>query len=147
MKISLLDALLDFFHDYMMFNVDKTLKDFSLLKDLLDEATLAMDEYSDDGMEAISTDAIRVYSPQESNILGVDCRNLLLFLEHHDMIDSAQREMIIEELMEHAVPISLMQFKQFLILTLDMNFQNELCWLYELYDQVYSKQQQTLTMV
>jgi len=43
--------------------------------------------------------AIRVYSAQESEKLGTDCRGFLLFLEQMGVLDDSTREMVIDRVM------------------------------------------------
>jgi len=43
-----------------------------------------------------TSQAMRIYTPQESIRLDTDCRGMLLFLEQHEILDQASRELVID---------------------------------------------------
>ncbi len=51
-------------------------------------------------MNRIENKSVRVYVPEETEKLDVECRGFLLFLEQVNVLDFASRELVIERVME-----------------------------------------------
>lgn len=134
MKDSLMYTLLDFFHEYLMFNMDKFLPKLGSIRELLEE--IIHEELSKSEIDIPSTTAsIRLYTEEESYKLNTECRNLVYFLENREVLDNNLREILIEQVMEREHPITVAQFKQLILFVLSMESERDVSWLNVLFEQ------------
>lgn len=66
-----------------------------------------------------TTATFRIFSDAEQRKLDLDCRNLLLFLEHNGILSAANRELVIDRAMALAEPdITLDELKWIVLMVL-----------------------------
>ena len=133
MKESVLDVLMYLFDQYVEDESDST-PDQDVLRTQLLEAgfeeiqvnkafdwleSLAFDK---DTLEAVSgnlANSIRIYTDNESDKLGTECRGLLMFLEQSGILDARDREFVIERVMAlDTEEIDLQQLKWVVLMVL-----------------------------
>ncbi len=110
MKEDILDVLMYLFENYLDNDLPLT-DDFQILKDELIEAGFHTSEISKafawlEGLveqkEVIKhqeATSIRVYLPEESEKLDLECRGFILYLEQIGVLDAANRELVIDRVM------------------------------------------------
>ena len=85
--------------------------------DWLEGLALLKESRTDKELNKAST--FRVYSEQEMNKLGVECRGLLMFLEQANILDAHDREFVIERVMAlETDEIDLQQLKWVVLMVL-----------------------------
>jgi Smg protein len=109
MKENIFDVLMYLFENYMEDDID-SLPPSDTLKNELHEAGF---EYKNvikafDWLESLNTQidinpsvapTFRIFSTEESNKLDIECRNLLIFLEYSGILNSSNREIVIDRAM------------------------------------------------
>lgn len=113
MKENILDVLMYLFENYMDNDVDRN-PDQETLKLELVEAGFTQAEINKafiwlEGLAVLqdnlppqtlkSNRSIRIFTDQEAEKLGIECRGFLLFLEQVDVLDQANRELVIDRVM------------------------------------------------
>ncbi|MDD5274700.1 MAG: DUF494 domain-containing protein [Methylovulum sp.] len=109
MKENIFDVLMYLFENYMEEEIE-ILPDSDVIKTELQEAGFAQLEVNKafDWLESLSLQrsikptvsaAFRIFCPQEQAKLDLECRNLLMFLEHNGILNSANREIVIDRAM------------------------------------------------
>ena len=109
MKENIFDVLMYLFENYMEDDLD-TLPDSDVIRTELLEAGFESYEVTKafDWLDSLSlqraikpsvTPAFRIFCDQEKTKLDIECRNLLMFLEHTGILNSANREIVIDRVM------------------------------------------------
>ena len=109
MKENIFDVLMYLFENYMEDELD-TLPDSDVIRTELLEAGFEQIEVTKafDWLDSLSlqrainplvTPAFRIFCDQEKTKLNVECQNLLMFLEHNGILNSANREIVIDRVM------------------------------------------------
>ena len=84
---------------------------------------------------AVGANSIRVFSPEERELLSTDCINFLMYLQSADVISAAQRELILDRTTALNVPdLSVEQFQWLILMVLaNQPDEEDACvWLEEL---------------
>ncbi|MBA6225522.1 DUF494 domain-containing protein [Colwellia sp. MB02u-18] len=66
----------------------------------LEKLTALQDTEAYPYLTRVGNQSIRIYTAQESQILDVECRGFLMFLEQVNLLDFTTREMVIDRVME-----------------------------------------------
>jgi len=109
MKENIFDVLMYLFENYMEDELD-TLPDSDVIRTELLEAGFESCEVTKafDWLDSLSlqgaikpsvSPAFRIFCDQEKTKLDIECRNLLMFLEHNGILNSANREIVIDRVM------------------------------------------------
>lgn len=109
MKENIFDVLMYLFENYMEDEIDM-LPDSDTIKTELEEAGFGQIEVNkaftwleslslQGGIRPTLTSAFRIFCPEEQNKLDLECRNLLLFLEHTGILNATNREIVIDRAM------------------------------------------------
>ncbi len=109
MKENIFDVLMYLFENYMEEEIE-ILPGSDVIKTELQEAGFAQLEVNKafDWLESLSlqrsikptvSPAFRIFCAQEQAKLDLECRNLLMFLEHSGILSSANREIVIDRAM------------------------------------------------
>jgi len=109
MKENIFDVLMYLFENYMEDALD-TLPDSDVIRTELLEAGFEQVEVTKafDWLDSLSlqraikpsvTPAFRIFCAQEKAKLNIECLNLLMFLEHNGILNSANREIVIDRAM------------------------------------------------
>ncbi|MEO5574292.1 MAG: DUF494 family protein [Gammaproteobacteria bacterium] len=113
MKENILDVLMYLFENYMDNDVDRN-PDQETLKLELVEAGFTQAEINKafiwlEGLAVLQDNlpshtlkpgrSIRIFTDQEAEKLGIECRGFLLFLEQVGVLDQANRELVIDRVM------------------------------------------------
>ncbi len=109
MKETIFDVLMYLFDNYIEEDVD-TLPDADLVKDELLQAGFEHFEVNKafDWLESLTNNdtiqryvspSFRVFTKHECERLDIECQNLLLFLEHNDILSATNREIVIDRAM------------------------------------------------
>jgi Smg protein len=109
MKENIFDVLMYLFENYMEDDLD-TLPDSDVIRTELLEAGFEQIEVTKafDWLDSLSlqrtikplaTPAFRIFCDQEKVKLDIECRNLLMYLEHNGILNSANREIVIDRVM------------------------------------------------
>ncbi len=109
MKENIFDVLMYLFENYMEEEIE-ILPDSDVIKTELQEAGFAQPEVNKafDWLESLSLQrsikptvsaAFRIFCLQEQDKLDLECRNLLMFLEHNGILNPANREIVIDRAM------------------------------------------------
>jgi Smg protein len=133
MKEDVLDVLMYLFENYMdedtTMDVDPEtlrhhLSEAGFLKSEINKAFTWLEDLAEmqehaGTRPAMTSQAIRVFNPQEQAKLGVECRGFLLFLEQMGVLDSSSREVVIDRIMALESPdIDLDQVKWVVLMVL-----------------------------
>jgi Smg protein len=128
MKENIFDVLMYLFENYMENEID-ILPDSDIVRTELLEAGFEQIEVSKafDWLESLSlqrainasaSPAFRIFCSQEKARLDIDCRNLLMFLEHSGILNSANREIVIDRAMALEEEISVEKLKWIVLMVL-----------------------------
>ena len=109
MKENIFDVLIYLFENYLDDDID-LLPDSEGIKTELLQAGFEASEVNSafDWLETLTdqsdiipvvTSAFRIFSPQEEKKLDIECRDLLLFLEHSAILTASTREIVIDRAM------------------------------------------------
>jgi Smg protein len=109
MKENIFDVLMYLFENYMEGEIE-ILPDSDVVRTELLEAGFEQLEVNKafDWLESLSlqraiktsaSQVFRIFCSQEIEILDLDCRNLLMYLEHNGILNSANREIVIDRAM------------------------------------------------
>ncbi|MGZ8957942.1 MAG: DUF494 domain-containing protein [Methylosarcina sp.] len=109
MKENIFDVLMYLFENYMEDEIE-TLPDSDVIRTELMEAGFDQLEVNKafDWLESLSmqrtirptvTSAFRIFCPEEKEKLDLDCLNFIMFLEHSGILNSANREIVIDRVM------------------------------------------------
>jgi Smg protein len=109
MKENIFDVLMYLFENYMEDEID-ILPDSDVVKTELEEAGFELMEVNKafEWLESLSVQglikptqapAFRIFCSQEQVKLDIDCRNLLIYLESISILNSANREIVIDRAM------------------------------------------------
>jgi len=109
MKENIFDVLMYLFENYMEDEIE-ILPDSDVIKTELEEAGFEQIEVNKafDWLESLSLQggikptvapAFRIFCSQEQDKLDLECRNLLMFLEHSGILNAANREIVIDRAM------------------------------------------------
>lgn len=109
MKENIFDVLMYLFENYMEDEIE-ILPDSDVIKIELQEAGFESCEVNKafDWLESLSLQraitptvatAFRIFCPQEQDKLDLECRNLIMFLEHSGILNAANREIVIDRAM------------------------------------------------
>jgi len=109
MKENIFDVLMYLFENYMEDEIE-ILPDSDVIKVELQEAGFEQIEVNKafDWLESLSSQraikptvspAFRIFCSQEIAKLDLECRNLIIFLEHSGILNSANREIVIDRAM------------------------------------------------
>jgi Smg protein len=109
MKENIFDVLIYLFENYLDDNIDLNPDSDDIKTELL-QAGFESSEVNSafDWLEALTeqssikpnfSSAFRIFCPQEEIKLDLECRNLLLFLEHSNILTPTTREIVIDRIM------------------------------------------------
>ncbi|MCX7098916.1 MAG: DUF494 domain-containing protein [Methylococcales bacterium] len=109
MKENIFDVLMYLFENYMEDEIEM-LPDSDVIRTELLEAGFASQEVNKafDWLDSLSLQrsikptyapAFRIFCDQEIAKLDIDCRNLIMYLEHNGILTSASREIVIDRAM------------------------------------------------
>ncbi len=114
MKENVLDILIYLFEHYMLENLDDEPEEAEIMQDLslagfnnvtidkafdwLENLAILCEEHDARGTSAAAT-STRIFSPAESERIGIQARGLLTSLEQTEVLNPASREMVIDRLM------------------------------------------------
>lgn len=109
MKENIFDVLMYLFENYMEDEIE-ILPDSDVIKTELMEAGFDQLEVNKafDWLESLSmqrtirptvTSAFRIFCPEEKEKLDLDCLNFIIFLEHSGILNPANREIVIDQVM------------------------------------------------
>lgn len=109
MKENIFDVLMYLFENYMEGEIE-LLPDSDVIRTELMEAGFDQIEVNKafDWLESLSmqrtinptvTTAFRIYCPEEKEKLDKECLNFIMFLEHNGILNSANREIVIDRAM------------------------------------------------
>ncbi len=129
MKENIFDVLMYLFENYMEDEVEM-LPDSEIIKTELQEAGFETYEVNKafDWLESLSLqraikptvpNAFRIFCSEEKEKLDLECRDLIMFLEHSGILNSANREIVIDRVMalEHE-EISIEKLKWIVLMVL-----------------------------
>ncbi|MDP2903619.1 MAG: DUF494 domain-containing protein [Methylovulum sp.] len=129
MKENIFDVLMYLFENYMEDEVEM-LPDSEIIKTELQEAGFETYEVNKafDWLESLSLqraikptvlNAFRIFCSEEKEKLDIECLNLIMFLEHSGILNSANREIVIDRVMalEHE-EISIEKLKWIVLIVL-----------------------------
>ncbi|HEY8036781.1 MAG TPA: DUF494 domain-containing protein [Methylobacter sp.] len=128
MKENIFDVLMYLFENYME-NEIEILPDSDIVRTELLEAGFEQIEVNKafDWLESLSlqraintsaSPAFRIFCSQEKARLDIECRNLLMFLEHSGILNSANREIVIDRAMALEEEISMEKLKWIVLMVL-----------------------------
>ncbi|MGR9086161.1 MAG: DUF494 family protein [Gammaproteobacteria bacterium] len=109
MKENIFDVLLYLFENYMEGEID-TIPNSDVIRTELVEAGFGQIEVSKafDWLESLSmqrainptvSTAFRIFCPEEKQKLDIECLNFVMFLEHSGILNSANREIVMDRVM------------------------------------------------
>lgn len=112
MKESILDVLMYLFENYLdeedvlsnQDNLEVELMEAGFETQKIERAFQWLESLGErrenSAFPAVESSAFRIYNADEIQKLDIECRGLLLFLEQVGILDSTQREMIIDKVMD-----------------------------------------------
>ncbi len=108
MKEKIFDVLIYLFENYMEDEMDRLPDNDAIRTELMEagfeqlEVVRAFDwleSLTEKGVMTTTSATFRIFSEQEQRKLDLDCRNLLLFLEHSGILSPPNRELVIDRAM------------------------------------------------
>ncbi|NOQ35181.1 MAG: DUF494 family protein [Methylococcaceae bacterium] len=127
MKENMFDVLIYLFENYLEDEVDLTPNSNAIRSELLkmgfsqpdvSQAFDWLDSLDQQDLVDCQTRAFRIFSEQEKTQLDIECRNLLIFLEHTSILSPDNREIVIDRAMALEDEISLDQLKWIVLMVL-----------------------------
>lgn len=137
MKENMFDVLIYLFENYLEDEVDLMPNSHAIRSELLNigfsqpdvnQAFDWLDSLDQQDLVDCQTSAFRIFSEPEKTQLDLDCRNLLIFLEHTGILSPDNREIVIDRAMALEDEILLDQLKWIVLMVLLSQSDDEIAY-------------------
>lgn len=137
MKENIFDVLIYLFENYLEDEIDVLPNSHAIRNELLQigfappnvsQAFDWLESLSEQELFTCQTSAFRIFSEPEKARLDIDCRNLLIFLEHTGILSPDSREIVIDRAMALEEEILLDELKWIVLMVLLCQSDDEIAY-------------------